>query len=103
MTLTNPKGPRVVHFHGRTRRSYEVAGLPVQSPLFNTQAEAEKWLRAQLAKLPDPQRPVARNCLTCGAEFHSDGAHNRMCGRCRTQSSAVTNAASLPSRTGRHR
>lgn len=26
-----------------------------------------------------------RRCITCQAQFHSEGAHNRMCQKCRTR------------------
>jgi Zn finger protein HypA/HybF involved in hydrogenase expression len=30
-------------------------------------------------------RTTARNCLGCGDEFRSEGAHHRMCNRCRSR------------------
>jgi len=30
-------------------------------------------------------KTTARNCLGCGQEFRSEGAHHRMCGRCRSR------------------
>ncbi len=29
--------------------------------------------------------PGRRPCLCCGTPFNSEGAHNRLCGRCRTR------------------
>ena len=37
------------------------------------------------ASMTAPTKP--RNCMTCGDVFKSEGAHNRMCARCRTTSS----------------
>lgn len=75
-------GPRVVCLvHGATR--YEVVGLTKMSPIFKQRPEAEKWLRAEVAKLPSSQRPRERACLCCSRTFVSQGAHNRMCDPCR--------------------
>lgn len=79
-----PTGPRV---EGGPRGGYQVLGLPNYSEIYHTRAEAEKWLRTQLAKLPERQRPQLRACLTCGHGFESDGAHNRMCAPCRQRAS----------------
>lgn len=86
MTLpgdTNKTGPRVEWLHsGR----YQVLGLPRLSPLFISRAEAEKWLRGQLSRLPESRRPKQRACMCCGRPFHSEGIHNRLCDPCRHRS-----------------
>lgn len=50
----------------------------------------EGWYRAEFAKrviYPAPiQRPA--RCLSCRAEFASQGAHNRMCDECRVRSAS---------------
>jgi hypothetical protein len=33
-----------------------------------------------------PTRQQERPCITCKTSFKSEGPHNRMCGRCRSQS-----------------
>lgn len=105
MSFSAPTGPRVVYYvaTGRQGGAFEVTGLPEQSPLFKVRAEAEKWLRAELAKIPEGLRPKTRSCLTCGRPFDSEGAHNRMCPQCRAHSSALATPVSLPNRTGRSR
>lgn len=41
---------------------------------------------AHADRLERRARVRARACLTCGAEFKSEGPHNRMCAACRQQS-----------------
>jgi hypothetical protein len=38
------------------------------------------------ARPTGPTRKQNRACMTCKASFKSEGPHNRMCGRCRSQS-----------------
>ena len=75
-----PTRVRVENSHGP---DYEVLGLAYPSPLFKTRAAAEAWMATAVAKLPATRQPRQRACLTCGAAFLSEGAHNRMCGGCR--------------------
>lgn len=75
-------GPRVEKY---TRGgSYHVLGLEAVSPIFPNRPEAEKWLRAQLAKAGAPNQPRLRNCLRCQKEFTSAHVGNRLCPCCRT-------------------
>ena len=74
-------GVRVEKSHNH--RYVEVVGLDVASPLFKTRAEAEIWMRKQLALLPSNRQAQERPCITCGKTFESEGAHNRMCNVCR--------------------
>lgn len=86
MTLpgeTNKSGPRVEWLHGGR---YQVLGLPRVSPPFISRAEAEKWLRSELQRLPESRRPRERRCMCCGASFMSQGIHNRLCDPCRHRS-----------------
>lgn len=75
-----PAGPRVNYL--RSGR-YEVLGFPDASPLFRSRAEAEKWMRVAIARLPKGQQPVDRPCMCCGATFESQHIGNRLCGICR--------------------
>ena len=36
-------------------------------------------------KIAYEARTTARKCLGCGDEFRSEGAHHRMCNRCRSR------------------
>lgn len=74
-------GPRVIRISHSA--GYQVVGLPDLSPTFRVRAEAEKWLRARLAALPESRRPRERPCLCCGRRFESEGIHNRLCNPCR--------------------
>jgi uncharacterized paraquat-inducible protein A len=38
------------------------------------------------ARPTGPTRKRERPCMTCKTNFRSEGPHNRMCGRCRSQS-----------------
>ena len=83
-------------------RGYEVLGFDVMSPIFPNRLEAERWLRAQQAALPASRREQTRPCITCGEEFTSQGAHNRMCDPCRAAArndSAFYGLAFGPSRS----
>lgn len=82
----SPTGPRVARIRSG---EYQVVGLPQVSPVFMVRAEAQKWMRAELAKLPESRRPQQRPCLCCGATFHSEGPHHRMCNRCRLGSTLL--------------
>ena len=74
-------GPRVI----TTKKGgcYEVQGLPSVSPIFPNRPEAEKWLRAELAKTGAAKRPRLRNCLRCQQEFMSTHIGHRLCNHCR--------------------
>lgn len=76
-------GPRVERMH---TGAFEALGLPSASPVFPTRIAAEAWLRAELPKLPRTRQPRVRPCLRCSRDFHSEGAHNRLCPHCRRQS-----------------
>lgn len=93
-------GPRVIRISNAD--GFQVIGLPQLSPQFRVRAEAEKWLRAALAKAPESRRPRTRACLCCGRSFDSEGFHNRLCGPCRHHSepfgSASLARASAPGR-----
>lgn len=75
-------GPRVIAHKNKRGGLYEVQGLPSLSPLFANRPEAEKWLRAELAKQPQARRPVERPCMCCGAPFLSQHIGNRLCPPC---------------------
>ncbi|AGH57971.1 hypothetical protein RHVG_00006 [Rhodovulum phage RS1] len=71
------------HVFSASGGAFYVMGLPEASPQFPNKAEAEKWMRAEIAKLPERKRPRKRRCLCCTKSFESDGIHNRLCNRCR--------------------
>lgn len=77
-------GPQVLRVQNA---EFQVVGLRGVSPLFKSRAEAEQFLRAEIAKLPAHQRPRERACLCCGTGFESEGAHHRLCNACRHKSS----------------
>lgn len=72
-----PTGPRVARYQGN---SFQVVGLPELSPIFRTRAVAEQWLAAN-----KPASVKTRDCLCCGSQFESEGAHNRLCDTCRNR------------------
>lgn len=76
-------GPQVLRVQSA---EFQVIGLPALSPLFKSRAEAERYLRDEVAKLPDRQRPRERTCMSCPATFESEGPHHRLCSRCRQKS-----------------
>ena len=76
-------GPRVEKY--TKGGSYQVLGLAEVSPIFPNRLEAEKWLRGQLAKTGQTNRPRLRNCLRCQREFMSAHVGNRLCACCRSQ------------------
>lgn len=78
--------PHVFRASGRT---FYVMGQPEASPQFPNKAEAEKWMRAEIAKLPERKRPRKRRCLCCTKSFESDGIHNRLCNRCRAYGASL--------------
>lgn len=53
------------------------AGAPV-SPGFGTRLAALAWVERRAQAVP----PKWRQCLGCGRDFHSEGAHDRMCPNC---------------------
>lgn len=87
-----PTGVRVKSSH---HNHYQVLGLAFASPLFTTRREAEAWMAKQVARLPANRQPKQRTCLTCGAAFLSEGAHNRMCGGCRASARDETGIYSV--------
>lgn len=94
MTYAKPTRPHVklgpqIAGGRRSAWSYQVAGLPGQSPLFRSRAEAECYLAAELAKVPPARRPQTRKCMCCREEFFSEGIHNRLCQSCRGKSDAL--------------
>lgn len=99
-TTANPSGPHVIRMKSS---AFEVVGLPDISPVFKVRAEAEKWMRNQLARLPESRRPRERTCLCCGRPFESEGPHNRMCNPCRGRAEVFASVGSLarPSGPGR--
>lgn len=48
-------------------------------------AESSVYRRLAVLTTPGARR---RPCLCCGKDFQSDGPHNRLCGRCRNQSTS---------------
>lgn len=72
---------------------FQVLGLLERSPLFDSRKDAEVWLKTKLSKLPAAKRPQRRYCLRCGAEFQSEGFHNRMCTCCRSSAAGTDTAA----------
>ncbi|TNF16797.1 MAG: hypothetical protein EP320_00615 [Rhodobacteraceae bacterium] len=77
------------HVFSASGGGFYVMGLPEASPPFPNKAEAEKWMRAEIAKLPERQRPRKRLCLRCTKSFESDGIHNRLCNRCRAYGASL--------------
>lgn len=75
-----PEGIRVERLD---KHGFHVMGLAEMSPQFHSRAEAEKWMRGAVAKLPQHKRPRERPCLSCAAPFPSEGSHNRLCRYCR--------------------
>lgn len=65
--------------------SFQIIGLPVDhdAPEFPARDLAEKWLAKNLPALSRRLKRGPRACLCCGAEFCSDGPHNRLCPICR--------------------
>jgi hypothetical protein len=58
----------------------------LEPPAFNV---PQKMIGRRFAPPPVPEELAqlkARDCMTCGAEFLSEGAHHRMCTRCRANS-----------------
>lgn len=50
------------------------------------QAKIDKNAKAkEQVKIAYEARTTARKCLGCGDEFRSEGAHHRMCNRCRSR------------------
>ncbi|HGG04494.1 MAG TPA: hypothetical protein ENK28_03465 [Aliiroseovarius sp.] len=43
----------------------------------------------EIERLKQAKKARPRNCLCCGAEFTSEGAHNRMCMDCRKQTEGM--------------
>lgn len=93
-------GPRVICAKKIGR--YEVAGLPKASPLFPNRPEAQKWMRTEIAKLPEASRPRDRACMCCGASFESQHIGNRLCPHCRIRGDASAMSVSANT-TGRVR
>ena len=46
-------------------------------------------------------RRKLRNCMTCGGEFMSQGAHHRMCNRCRSTVASDAGCYSFAPRSSR--
>lgn len=78
--------PHILNVDGHT---FYVNGLPKASPQFPNKDEAEKWMRAEIAKLPERKRPRKRRCLCCTKSFESDGIRNRLCNRCRAYGASL--------------
>lgn len=66
------------------------------SPALDTDAEetlspeklakmAKNAKAKEQVRLAYEARTTARKCLGCGDEFRSEGAHHRMCNRCRSR------------------
>ncbi len=92
MAHAGQTGPRVERL---SQARFHVLGLRELSPEFSNRAEAEKWLRAQLAALPEAQRPRLRPCLCCRRVFESEGIHNRLCNPCRASGRSPALAGSI--------
>jgi len=58
----------------------EQAQSPEELAKIAKNAAAKEQLRAAYEA-----KTTARNCLGCGQEFRSEGAHHRMCSRCRSR------------------
>lgn len=86
MNMHCHSGPRVERLN---MGAYQALGLTKLSPIFHSRPEAEKWLRRELAKLPEAHRPRLRPCMCCAREFSSDGPHNRLCDPCRKRGQDV--------------
>lgn len=85
----------------RLNDDFEVVGLPVTSPTFPSRRQAERWLEAEIAKLPIRLQPKERLCLCCRTAFRSDGPHHRLCGTCRLRDAGPVAAAwARPGRRG---
>lgn len=86
-------GPRIKVYQqsrgGVSRWTWQAVGLTEVSPIFYSRAEAEKYLRAELAKLPASRRPQECACMCCSTKFMSEGIHHRMCSRCRMRGDAL--------------
>ncbi len=63
-------------------------GKAVMGPFYNRWRAED--VRDELAR---KARLRKRPCLTCGAEFMSEGAHNRMCDRCRAGATGFNEVA----------
>lgn len=65
-----------------------------------TQDGVEVWGPGQIAQAENKRETLARQarrtrraCLTCGTQFMSEGAHHRMCAKCRTGARAIFDGA----------
>lgn len=98
---TYDSGPAVRRLGAIGADAFEVVGLRSTSPVFPRRSDAEAWLAAALAKLPERARPRVRSCLCCGTEFASTGPGHRLCGVCRREDAGpVAMAWGRPKRRG---
>ncbi len=56
---------------------FDLAGKRVSGMMDGQMAELQRDKRAARGRVR------VRPCLTCGTDFESEGAHNRMCAECR--------------------
>ena len=57
---------------------------------------AYEWVKPYERPKPivaEKPETTTRNCMCCGAEFDSQGPHNRLCSPCRKQDDGVTSYA----------
>lgn len=81
--LNHSNRPEGIRVERLDKHGFHVLGLPQMSPHFHSRAEAEKWIRGEITKLPHHKRPRERPCLSCATLFMSEGSHNRLCKYCR--------------------
>jgi hypothetical protein len=54
--------------------------------IFGTPLSRQESVRRRADRLNAEARILVRSCLSCGTDFKSEGAHNRMCNPCRAKS-----------------
>ena len=66
----------------------------IAAQLHTCEKRLSEWMRRKRSfaalKQPATEKGQKRNCLTCAAPFWSEGAHNRMCDRCRSYASSAS-------------
>ncbi|CUH68031.1 hypothetical protein TG4357_03351 [Thalassovita gelatinovora] len=66
------------------------------SPFFRRKDDAEDICQKRIEKVGTG----LRRCLSCRAEFQSDGAHHRMCSYCRSRGAASVTPVSVVLNSG---
>jgi hypothetical protein len=84
-------GRITIERRNRVSLRYRVNGLGCWTGFGGRGASAKEARRRQRTDYSAPRAPVApRACLCCRALFESEGKHNRLCARCRTETTAAS-------------